>query len=48
MTHQSMQNLGQLRTCQADKQLPETASAEQPEQLNDMQPAVDDWGDFVS
>jgi len=33
---------------QADKQLPETASAEQPELLHHMQPAVDDWGDFVS
>ncbi len=33
---------------QTDKQLQETASAEQPEQLNPTQPAVDDWGDFVS
>lgn len=33
---------------QTDKQLQETASAEQPEQVNPAQPAVDDWGDFVS
>ncbi len=33
---------------QADVQLQETAPAEQPEQLNPTQPAVDDWGDFVS
>lgn len=33
---------------QRDKQLQETASAEQSNQLNRMQPAADDWGDFVS
>ncbi|DBA88741.1 TPA: hypothetical protein ACH3X1_004162 [Trebouxia sp. C0004] len=33
---------------QTDKQLQETASAEQSKQLNHMQPAIDDWGDFVS
>jgi len=38
----------QDRQGQADEQLQETASAEQPEQLNPTQPAVDDWGDFVS